>query len=127
MKGDRAVDSSRDELPAVARELSKRELVRYVLRTPASERAMARAERVLPLGVASSFQFYEPHPLVMRTAAGSRMQDLDGYEYVDFTMGYGALFTGHAHPVLCRIVSEQLSKGTLFVSPCEDNVIVAEL
>jgi len=100
---------------------------RYVLRTPLSERAMARAERVLPLGVASTFQYYEPHPLVMRSASGSRMQDLDGHEYVDFTLGYGALFTGHSHPTLCRLVTEQLSRGTLFVSPCEDNALVAEM
>jgi glutamate-1-semialdehyde 2,1-aminomutase len=92
-----------------------------------SERAMARAERVLPLGVASTFQFYEPHPLVMRRAWGSRMEDLDGYEYVDFTLGYGALFTGHSHPTLCRLVTEQLERGTLFVSPCEDNALVAEM
>ena len=57
-------------LAAAANEIAKTELIEYVLRTPASERAMARAERVLPLGVASSFQFYEPHPLVMR--AGQR-------------------------------------------------------
>src|SRR4051812_14784365 len=101
-----ACDSASDDLPAAAREISKRELVNYVLRTPTSEKAMARAERVLPLGVASSFQFYEPHPLVMKTAAGSRMEDLDGYEYVDFMMGYGALFTGHGHPLLCRALTE---------------------
>ncbi len=127
MNPECAADSSRVELAAIARELSKRELVRYVLRTGASERAMARAERVLPLGVASSFQFYEPHPLVMRSASGSRMTDLDGHEYVDFTMGYGALFTGHGHLQVTRAVSEQLARGTLFVSPCEDNAIVAEL
>ena len=115
------------DLPSAARELSKRELIEYVLRTPKSERAMARAERVLPLGVASSFQFYEPHPLVMTHAVGSRMEDLDRHQYVDFTMGYGSLFTGHAHPVLCRAISEQLGRGTLFVSPCEDNAVVAEL
>ncbi len=73
-----------------AQEISKRELIRYVLRTQASERAMARAERVLPLGVASTFQFYEPHPLVMQSAAGSRMRSIDGHDYVDFTLGYGA-------------------------------------
>jgi len=110
-----------------AQEISKRELVRYVLRTQASERAMARAERVLPLGVASTFQFYEPHPLVMQSAAGSRMRSIDGHEYVDFTLGYGALFTGHSHPTLCRLVTEQLARGTLFVSPCEDNALVAEM
>ena len=122
-----AVDNEDDDLSAAAREISKRELVEYVLRTPVSEKAMARAERFLPLGVASSFQFYEPHPLVTKRAAGSRMEDLDGFEYVDFTMGYGALFTGHGHPVLCRAITEQLRSGLLFVSPCEDNAAVAEL
>ena len=57
-----------------AQEVSKRELIRYMLRTPGSERAMARAERVLPLGVPSSFQSYEPHPLVMRSAAGAHIR-----------------------------------------------------
>jgi glutamate-1-semialdehyde 2,1-aminomutase len=127
MEVGRAADSVTQPLAAAAREISKCELVRYILRTNASERAMARAERVLPLGVASSFQFYEPHPLVMRSAAGSRMVDVDGHEYVDFTMGYGALFTGHGHPALRRAVAEQLERGTLFVSPCEDNTIVAEM
>ena len=110
-----------------SREIARQELINYMLRTPLSERAMARAERVLPLGVASSFQFYEPHPLVMRRASGSRMEDLDGFEYVDFTMGYGALFTGHSHPAMCRAVADQLPRGTLYVSPCEENAIVAEL
>jgi len=114
-------------LSAAAQEISKRELVRYVLRTQASERAMARAERVLPLGVASTFQFYEPHPLVMQSASGSHMRDLDGHDYVDFTLGYGALFSGHSHPTLCRLVTEQLTRGTLFVSPCEDNALVGEM
>jgi glutamate-1-semialdehyde 2,1-aminomutase len=114
-------------LPAAARELAKRELIDYILRNPGSERAMSRAERVLPLGVASSFQFYEPHPLVMRRAEGARMEDVDGHEYVDFTLGYGSLITGHAHPALRRVVNEQMARGTLFVSPCEDNAVVGEL
>jgi glutamate-1-semialdehyde 2,1-aminomutase len=105
----------------------KRELLEYMLRTPASERAMARSERVLPMGVPSSFQFYEPHPLVIRSAAGARMVDVDGHEYVDFTLGYGALFTGHGHPALRRAVARQLDHGTLFVSPCEENAVVAEM
>jgi glutamate-1-semialdehyde 2,1-aminomutase len=114
-------------LTAAANEIAKQELIEYVLRTPASERAMARAERVLPLGVASSFQFYEPHPLVMQSAGGAHMQDLDGHEYVDFTLGYGSLFAGHGHPVLRQALTAQLERGLLFVSPCEENAAVAEL
>jgi glutamate-1-semialdehyde 2,1-aminomutase len=112
---------------AAANEIAKTELIEYVLRTPVSERAMARAERVLPLGVASSFQFYEPHPLVMERASGARMVDLDGHEYVDFTLGYGSLFAGHGHPLLQQALSAQLARGLLFVSPCEENARVAEL
>jgi glutamate-1-semialdehyde 2,1-aminomutase len=112
---------------AAAREIARQELVRYILRTPASERAMARAERVLPLGVASSFQFYEPHPLVVRSASGAHVEDLDGHHYVDFTMGYGSLLAGHAHPAVRRAVVDQFARGTLFVSPCEDNAVVGEL
>ena len=114
-------------LTAAANDIAKQELIEYVLRTPASERAMARAERVLPLGVASSFQFYEPHPLVMQRASGAHMQDLDGHEYVDFTLGYGSLFAGHGHPVLRQALNAQLERGLLFVSPCEENAVVAEL
>jgi glutamate-1-semialdehyde 2,1-aminomutase len=113
-------------LTAAANDIAKAELIEYVLRTSASERAMARAERVLPLGVASSFQFYEPHPLVMQSASGAHMQDLDGHDYVDFTLGYGSLFTGHGHPVLQQALTAQLARGLLFVSPCEDNAVVGE-
>jgi glutamate-1-semialdehyde 2,1-aminomutase len=127
MKVTEAADSRADALVVRANEIARHELVEYVLRNPLSERAMARAERVLPLGVASSFQFYEPHPLVMRTASGAHIEDLDGHQYVDFTLGYGSLLAGHSHPALRRAVSEQLDRGTLFVSPCEDNRVVAEL
>ena len=127
MRANLATAGTRRAFGAVARAIANEELVEYVLRTPASERAMARAERVLPLGVASSFQFYEPHPLVMRAGSGAHLEDLDGHEYVDFTMGYGALVTGHAHPAVCRAVSGQMARGSLFVSPCEDNAVVASL
>ena len=127
MEPNRGLDLMAQSLSENAREIAKRELVRYVLRTPQSERAMARAERVLPLGVASSFQFYEPHPLVMRSASGAHMEDVDGHTYVDFTLGYGSLLTGHAHPTLRRALTDQLERGTLFVSPCEENAVVAEL
>ena len=127
MKVTRAAAARADVLVARANAIAKQELIDYVLRNPQSERAMARAERVLPLGVASSFQFYEPHPLVMRSASGAHIEDVDGHQYVDFTLGYGSLLAGHSHPALRRAVTAQLDHGTLFVSPCEANRLVAEL
>ena len=55
------------------------------------------------------------------------MRDVDGNEYVDYDMGFGALFSGHMHPAVRRAVDAQLDQGTLFVSPCELNAEVAEL
>ena len=67
-----------------AKEISARELARYGERTLKSQGATNRARQVLPLGVPSSFQAYDPHPLVIESAAGAVMRDVDGNEYVDF-------------------------------------------
>ena len=81
----------------------------------------------MPAGVPSSFQAYDPHPIVVKHAAGSRMIDVDGNEYVDYDMGFGALFAGHMNPAVRRAVEAQLDNGTLYVTPCELDAEVAEL
>jgi glutamate-1-semialdehyde 2,1-aminomutase len=99
----------------------------YSERTRASQVATDRARKVLPAGVPSSFQAYDPHPIVVRHASGSRMIDVDGNEYVDYDMGFGALFAGHMHPAVRRAVEAQLDHGTLYVTPCELDAEVGEL
>ncbi len=116
-----------DELVARARQITTRELQVYMERTAGSQRATERARQVLPLGVPSSFQAYDPHPIVVRRAQESWMEDVDGNRYIDYDMGFGALFAGHCHPLLRRAVETQLDNGTLFVTPCELNADVAEL
>ncbi len=110
-----------------AKQITSRELRTYVDRTHGSQRATERARKVLPLGVPSSFQAYDPHPIVVRRAQDAWMEDVDGNRYIDFDMGFGALFAGHCHPAVRRAVTNQLDNGTLFVTPCEMNAEVAEL
>lgn len=110
-----------------ARRITAGELEAYEGRTRRSQAAIERARRSLPLGVPSSFQSYDPHPIVAARAQGSWLEDIDGNHYVDFNMGYGALFVGHCHPLVRDAITEQLDRGTLFVTPCEDNAVVAEL
>jgi glutamate-1-semialdehyde 2,1-aminomutase len=55
------------------------------------------------------------------------MEDVDGNRYIDFDMGFGALFAGHMHPAVDAAVRAQLDEGTLYVTPCESNAEVAEL
>jgi glutamate-1-semialdehyde 2,1-aminomutase len=116
-----------EELVERARLITTRELATYIQRTQGSQRATERARTVLPLGVPSSFQAYDPHPIVVRRAQQAWMEDVDGNRYIDYDMGFGALFSGHCHPVVRAAVERQLDDGTLFVTPCELNTEVATL
>src|SRR6056297_1546289 len=115
------------ELAARAKEITERELVTYSRRTQGSQHATERARKVLPAGVPSSFRAYDPHPIVVEHAAGAHMVDVDGNEYVDYEMGFGALFAGHMHPAVRKAVEAQFDHGTLYVTPCELDADVAEL
>ena len=117
---------SRD-LNAKAREITEREKELYVERTKESRKHTERAAKVMPLGVPSSLQYYDPNPVVAKSAQGSWLEDVDGNHYIDFNMGFGALLAGHSHPILKKAVTEQLERGTLFVTPCDTNAEVAEL
>ncbi|MGA1312888.1 MAG: aspartate aminotransferase family protein, partial [Ilumatobacteraceae bacterium] len=99
----------------------------YAERTKGSQTATARARKSLPLGVPSSFQDYDPYPIVLARAQAYWSVDVDGNRYVDYNMGFGALFAGHMHPAVRGAVSAQLDDGTLFVTPCPSNAEVAEL
>ncbi|MFN8015401.1 MAG: aspartate aminotransferase family protein [Acidimicrobiia bacterium] len=116
-----------DSLNERAKEIVEKEIDLYESRTKESSIHTARAKKVLPRGVPSSLQFYDPHPVVAQSAQGAWLTDVDGNEYVDFNMGFGALMAGHCHPILKEVIKEQLEKGTLYVTPCDTNAEVAEL
>lgn len=114
-------------LANAAKTITERELATYAARTRRSQAATDRARRVMPAGVPSSFQAYDPWPVVVKHAAGSRMIDVDDNEYVDYDMGFGALFAGHMHPAVRAAVESQLDAGSLYVTPCELNAEVGEI
>jgi glutamate-1-semialdehyde 2,1-aminomutase len=121
------VSTTHNDLVARAKEITARERAVYSERTKRSQIATERARKVMPAGVPSSFQAYEPWPVVVKHAAGSRMTDVDDNVYVDYDMGFGALFAGHMNPVVRRAVEAQLDDGSLYVTPCELNAEVCEL
>ena len=114
-------------LVAKAKAITEREMAVYSERTHQSQIATERARKVMPAGVPSSFQAYDPWPVVVKHAAGAHMIDVDDNDYVDYDMGFGALFAGHMNPAVERAVREQLDHGTLYVTPCELNADVGEI
>jgi glutamate-1-semialdehyde 2,1-aminomutase len=67
---------------------------------------------VIPGGVTHDSRHLMPFPLYVTRAQGPRKWDIDGREYVDYWMGHGALFLGHAHPSLVEAVQQQIGRGT---------------
>ncbi len=108
------------------RAILDREEAAYRTRTPRSAALHARAREAMPLGVASSFQTYDPYPLFMTDARGSRIWDADGNEYIDFDMAFGVLAAGHSHPLLAEALQRRVANGTCYTFPTEDGVALAE-
>src|SRR3989440_9757487 len=90
------------------------ELQAYRRRTRKPGRAGEAPKRHIPFGVNSNYRVIEPYPMYVRKARGSRLWDVDGNEYVDFNMAFGALVAGHSHPVLAKAMRQRVSNGTIF-------------
>jgi glutamate-1-semialdehyde 2,1-aminomutase len=108
------------------RQVGEREEAEYRARTRRSAELHERARQSLPLGVASSFQAYDPYPLFMTDAKGSRIWDVDGNEYIDFDMAFGVLAAGHSHPILAEALQHRVANGTCYTFPVEDSIVLAE-
>src|SRR6202521_2025018 len=84
----------------------------YVRLHPGSARLYEESSRVFPSGVTHDVRYVTPFPIFVDRAEGSHKWDVDGNEYIDYVMGHGALFMGHAHPAITGAIIEQAAKGT---------------
>ncbi|MGZ4459619.1 MAG: ornithine--oxo-acid transaminase [Nocardioidaceae bacterium] len=56
---------------------------------------------------------YHPLPVVVASAQGAWVTDVDGRRYLDCLAGYSALSFGHGHPRLLAVAHRQLDRLTL--------------
>jgi len=94
---------------------------------PGSWALWERACRAIPGGITHDIRHLNPFPLYVTHARGSRKWDVDGHEYVDYWMGHGALFLGHAHPTIVQAIQAQAVRGTHYGACHELEVRWAEL
>ncbi|HEX2576883.1 MAG TPA: glutamate-1-semialdehyde 2,1-aminomutase [Aquihabitans sp.] len=88
-----------------------------------------RAQRVIPGGVNSpvrAFRSVGGTPYFVARAAGARVWDVEGREYLDCVQSYGAVIAGHAHPRIIEAVRAAAGDGTSFGAPTEREVLLAE-
>jgi glutamate-1-semialdehyde 2,1-aminomutase len=88
---------------------------------------LQRAKKVLAGGVSSEFRKYNhPHAIFYTHGKGSRIYDVDGNEYLDFTLSQGPLILGHSHPEVLKSITEYSAKGQLFAGQHIKEIELAE-
>jgi len=100
------------------------------LNTANSQELFQRAKELIPGGVnspARSWGSVGGNPLFISRAAGSRIWDADGNEFIDYVCSWGPMILGHAHPNVVAAVTLSAQKGTSYGAPTEGEVRLAEL
>ena len=92
-----------------------------------SVRLLERAKKVLAGGVSSEFRKHNyPHAMFYSHGEGSRVYDVDGNEYLDFTLSQGPLILGHSHPHILQSVADYSAKGQLYAGQHIREIELAE-
>lgn len=88
---------------------------RYTKRTLESKRLTQKHRPRLadPRSVAGFNRLWKEmvYPIVVQRSSGAHLWDIDGNEYVDFTMGFGTNLLGHSPEFVRAALEEQLHKG----------------
>jgi glutamate-1-semialdehyde 2,1-aminomutase len=90
-----------------------------------SRQLYERARRVLAGGVASEFR-KSAQPLFYESGHGSHITDVDGNEYLDFTLSQGPLILGHSPAPVLKAVQEYSERGQLFAGQHIQELELAE-
>lgn len=86
-----------------------------------------KASKLMPGGVNSPVRMFKPYPFFTQKATGSKHYDVDGNSYIDYCMAYGAIIFGHSHPPIIQAVKKKLDLGTVYGTPTEAEIQLAEL
>src|ERR1700755_2894982 len=102
-------------LPDIAE--SERLCARAAARDPAHTQTLAKGPTQFVRGVA---------PVYARRAQGARLWDVDGNEYLDYSMAVGPISLGYAYPAIDEAICFQLEDGITFSLPHALELEVAE-
>jgi glutamate-1-semialdehyde 2,1-aminomutase len=98
-------------------EMSELLLKRALETIPLGTQTFSKSKTQLPMGVSP---FYATH------AKGSKLYDVDGNEYIDFTNSLASVTLGYMDPDVTARVKKQIDKGTIFSIASELEIEVAE-
>jgi len=103
--------------PIRVQELLKDEYAKFVYENAISKAIYEECKELIPLGVASSFQYFSPFPVYFNKGNGAYLHSVDGDRYIDLSMGFGANMVGHMHPKVKEAMATSMEEGILYVAP----------
>ena len=101
-----------NEVEKAINDLISKYIAIYIEMTKKSKELFERAKRVLPGGVVYAVRYFNPYPIYVTHAKGSKIWDVDGNEYDDYWMGHGANILGHSPDFVVEKVYEVSKRGT---------------
>ena len=106
--------------------LSKEQQVRS--RTAGSLQRWQRASQSLAGGVSSGLRrSARPYPLYFQSGHGPRLTDVDGNQYLDYTLGWGPNMLGNSPDCVVEAIREAAGNGLTFGAQHDLEYQVAEL
>jgi glutamate-1-semialdehyde 2,1-aminomutase len=66
-------------------------------------------------------------PVFIKKAAGARLVDVDGNEFIDFVGSWGPMIHGHSHPAILEAINRAAANGTSFGAPTATEIELAAL
>ena len=93
------------------------------------ENLFAEAQKIIPGGVNSpvrAFRSVGGTPRFIREAAGSKVIDAEGHEYIDYVASWGPMILGHSHPEVVAAIREAAGRGTSYGAPTESETAMAQ-
>ena len=82
---------------------------------------------LFPSGVNSPVRFYKPVPVIFQKGSGSKIYDVNGKEYIDYSLAFGPMILGHADPDVSSAIKKQADLGILFGSITENEVKLGKI
>jgi len=87
-----------------------------------NDKLFCEAKRYIPGGVNSpvrSFSAVGGTPIFIKKGKGSKIYDVEGKQYIDYCMSWGALILGHAYQKVVNAVKNVVENGTSFGAPTQ--------
>ncbi|AZT90603.1 glutamate-1-semialdehyde-2,1-aminomutase [Caldicellulosiruptor changbaiensis] len=100
------------------------------MRLDKSKEVFDKTKRYIPGGVNSpirAFKNLSITPPVISKGKGCRIFDIDGNEYIDFVLSWGAMILGHCDPDVVNSIKEVVEDQIAFGAPTEIEYEMAKL